>query len=523
MIPRMRDMKLGRSRTLVVAVAALLLVAVAAATVAVGGVGVAAVDSADRSIDETTAQPGETVGVSVEFTVVDAGERLSITDDFTHVAAAEADGLEHNGEPIDTDVVAVDADTLTVAAETSFEDGDTVTLDYTVTVVEAIDGDETVSFAGTAGIDDQEDVSIDGDSAIDVVPAEPNPVASVERSLDPTGLAAGETATAEVTLELDDDADQVTVFEDYDEVADAAIESVTHEGDPIEPVIDAVDEESLTVALEEPFDAGDTVAVTYSVTVPEDATDGDEFDFDGVGTADDGSDVQTAGDERLTVETEEEPPANDTVAFGDGEFVVSVEETETITMNTTADAAGYQVFVDFDPDRIEIEDIEAVDLDGPLSTDVDNENGTFAAAQAQANSETAPELLHVNVTFVGEAGDTAELTFDEDESTLSASDGRIDVDFEDAELTGGQLGDVNLDGEVDIVDAVLIQQFIANEEPEGDFVPALADVTRDGEIHTGDVIALLDMIVEGGEYADELDEQRDATSVNADAVAAPVA
>ena len=493
-------MDLGRSETLAVTVAALLFVTVAA-TVAVGGAGVTAVDSADRSIGETAVQPGETVDVSIEFTVQEAGERLSIADDFTNVAAAEFNELKHDGDPIDAEVAAVNANTLTVAAEASFEEGDTVTLDYTVTVVEAISSGETVGFTGTAGIDNQEDSDIGGDSVIDIVPAEANPVASVERSLDPTGLNAGETATVDVTVELDGDADQVTVFEDYDQIDDPAIESVTHDGEPVEPVIDAIDDESLTVALDEALDAGDTVTVTYSVTVPESATDGDEFDFDGVGTADNGSDVQATGDDRLTVETEEEPPANDTVAFGDGELVVPVEETETVTMNTTADAAGYQVFVEFDPDRIQIADIGSGDLEGPLTTNVDNENGTFSAVQAQTANTTAPELLHVNVTYVGEEGETAEIVFDEDESAVFTSSGDVNVDFEDAELTGGQLGDVNLDGEVNAFDAILIQQFISGDEPEDDFNPVLADVTRNGEITIGDVIALQEEIV-----SDEEDE-----------------
>ena len=500
MSQRIREIQLDRSRTQVVAVTALLLVAVAAATAAVGGAGgagVAAADSADRSIGETTAQPAEIVDVSIEFTIEEAGERLSITDDFTNVAAAEAGGLEHNGESIDAEVAAVDADTLTVAAEASFEEGDTVTLDYTVTVVEAIDSDETVSFTGTAGIDDQEDVNIGGDSAIDIVESGPNPVASVERSLDPTGLAAGETATVDVTLDLDDDADQITVFEDYDRIDNPTIESVTHDGEPVEPVIDAVDDENLTVALEEAFDAGESVTITYAVTIPENATAGDEIDFDGVGAADNGSDVQTVGDDRLTVEIEEEPPANDTVAFDDGESAVPVEKTETITMNSTADAAGYQVFVDFNPDRIQIEELEPGDLSGPLTTNVDNENGTFSAVQTQADNTTAPELLYVSVTFVGEAGETAALAFDEDESAVFASDDAVDVDFEDAELTGGELGDVNLDGEVDALDAILIQQFIAGEEPADEFNPALADVTRNGEITIGDVIAIQEEIVDG--------------------------
>jgi len=124
-------------------------------------------------------------------------------------------------------------------------------------------------------------------------------------------------------------------------------------------------------------------------------------------------------------------------------------------------------------------------------------------------------MLDVEVTFLGDHGDTAHLEFDAD-SAVFASDGEIDADFEDATLTAGQLGDVNNDGEINAFDAILIQQYIAGEEPADDFYPALADVSQDGEIHTGDVIALLDMIVDGDTDADGLlDEQQDATSIDA--------
>ena len=303
-------------------------------------------------------------------------------------------------------------------------------------------------------------------------------------------------------------------------------------GDEFEIIVDVRNVETLTLDITE-----------ESTTDPEDVTvslDGDELPFgepiDLGGLDADGVALDVAVDEDAELDTEfaiehtfsgedDDPPAEDTVGFGDGEHVFAPGgETETLTMNTSADdVAGYEVFVDFDPDHVHIEDVEAADLDGPLSTNIDNENGTFAAAQAQASGVDAPEMLHVEVTFSGEEGDTAQLMFDDAESAVFASDGEADVDFEDATLTAGQLGDVNLNGEVSAFDAILIQQHIAGEEPEGEFYPALADVTQDGEIHSGDVIAVLDMIVEGDTDADDLLEpQQDATSIDAHGAAVTV-
>jgi len=66
----------------------------------------------------------------------------------------------------------------------------------------------------------------------------------------------------------------------------------------------------------------------------------------------------------------------------------------------------------------------------------------------------------------------------------------------------GQLGDVNLDGDVGVDDAILIQQYIAGQEPADDFNAALADADGSGTVTISDVIEVLDEVAADGDSAD---------------------
>jgi len=438
-------MKFTQTKSRAVAVAAVLLVSVVAATVAFSGVGLASVDTADRTVGESVVEPGDTVAVSVELTVTDGGDRLTIQDDFTHVGAAEAGDLQHNGESIDPVIFAVDDRGLTVAAEESFEDGDTVTVEYTVTVADAVDSDDTVSFDGTAGVDDQEDVAIGGDSSIEIAD---NPIASADRSLDPTTVDAGETATVDLTLELDDDADRITVFEDYERVSDATVQSVTHDGESVDPVIDAIDDESLTIGLEEAFEDGDTVEVSYSVSVPADATDDTEYAFAGVATADDQPDVQIMGDDLLTVEVDDSddtspapspPPAPspDPAAFDistvETNAPISVDETLTVTAtveNSGDEDDEQDVSLLLDGDVV---DSDTTALDGDEAADVTLSTTFDDAGEYDMVLETEDDSTDLSVTVTeADDDDTEEDDTEEDETEdEDADDTEQDDETED--------------------------------------------------------------------------------------------
>ena len=438
-------MKFTQTKSRAVAVVMVILVSVVAATVAFSGVGLASVDTADRTVGESVVEPGDTVAVSVELTVTDGGDRLTIQDDFTHVSAAEAGDLQHNSESIDPVVFAVDDRGLTVAAEGPFEDGDTVTAEYTVTFADATDSDETVAFDGTAGIDDQEDVEIGGDSSIEIAD---NPIASADRSLDPTTVDAGETATVDLTLELDDDADRITVFEEYEQVSDATVQSVTHDGESVDPVIDAIDDESLTVGLEEAFEDGDTVEVSYSVSVPADAADDTEYAFAGVATADDQPDVQIIGDDLLTVEVDDSDdtspapsppptPSPDPAAFDistvETNSSISVDETLTVTVtveNTGDEDDEQDVSLLLDGDVV---DSDTTALDGDEAANVTLSTAFDDAGEYDMVLETEDDSTDLSFTVTkADDDDTEEDDTEEDETEdEDADDTEQDDETED--------------------------------------------------------------------------------------------
>jgi len=220
------------------------------------------------------------------------------------------------------------------------------------------------------------------------------------------------------------------------------------------------------------------------------------------------------------------PEGAGAVRFGQEEYVFGPDETRTLTVETTAEAvAGYDARVEFDPEAITVESVSSGNLSGAPSVNRDNENGTVTVAQAQANDAAEPVLFELEVTYEGDEGGSADLAFDREyTSVLNAQTEELDVTYRDAAVASGELGDVNLDGEVTVADAILTQQYIAGQEPTDDFNAALADINGDGSVNVADVVAILDEVVSADGEAD-LPETAD-TEVNdtgAASVATPLA
>ena len=276
-----------------------------------------------------------------------------------------------------------------------------------------------------------------------------------------------------------------------------------------EQAVDFVFDDTVAASQNVSLNASETRAVTFAnVTVPN--VDG-TFEH-GIFTENDG---QTA-----TIDVEGLP----SVQFAEDEYVFGPGETRTLLVETDAESvAGYEAQVEFDPEAVTVESASAGNLSGAFSVNVDNENGTVSVGQAQANGGSPSVLFALEVTYEGEEGGSADLAFDaEDSELLDANTDAIEVGYSGAGIVSGELGDVNTDGEVTVGDAILVQQYIAGQDPTDDFNPALADVNGDDSVTTTDVLAILDEALadnDGTDSPETADTEVNATGTAS--VAAP--
>jgi cell division septation protein DedD len=133
-------------------------------------------------------------------------------------------------------------------------------------------------------------------------------VDSVERSISEETVESGQTVTITVSVQVGEEGSRLTVEEFFDDSFESATEgTVTYNGDAVPPNASFVNEtEGVLIALEPPdgFAAGDTVTVSYEVTVPSSASEGQSFQVDGESAIDDQSPVRHAGDTEISVASE---------------------------------------------------------------------------------------------------------------------------------------------------------------------------------------------------------------------------
>jgi len=321
-------------------------------------------------------------------------------------------------------------------------------------------------------------------------------VQQVGESLDPTAAPAPnvtDEGTAPFTVVANG-----TFFEvsDLDAPAEAdagdridVSANVTNVGaDAGEQAVDFVFDDTVAASQNVSLDASESETVTFAnVTVPN--VNG-TFEH-GVFTEDDGQTASIAVEELASVR------------FGQEEYAFGPGETRTLFVNTTAEeVAGYEAQVEFDPEAVTVESASAGNLSSGISVNRDNENGTVTVAQAQANGASQPVLFTLEVTYEGDESGSADLAFDaEDTEVLDPETEALDVTYRNASVVAGDLGDVNLDGEVTVGDAVLTQQSIAGQEPADEFNAALADLDGSGTVTISDVLGILDEVTAAGESA----------------------
>jgi|GEM_PF-6386084 len=445
---------------------------------------VATGDVSSRTVQSHTVQPGGETLVTVD---VETNE----TENFTVVE--HFDPAFDSVEIVDADGAAfAEVRNANDAVFATYTDRSEATLTYRVTLGDSssVQEGDSYSLSGFTHSDGDRSAT-GGQDQITVGPEDiGQPLVQSERTVDTGDLQTDGTATVTVNANPGEASDFI-IYEDF-APAFESVDIVDADGADVTGVRN---NESLFAAYNE----RESVSLVYEVEVGSASS----YSFDGTTNTETTKgtyDRRTTGTDTLTVDGPgggDDPSTNGTVQFAQEEYEFAPGETQTLTVETDADSvAGHQTRIEFDPDMVTVESVEAGDIGSAIVVNRDNENGTVTAAQAQAGETDAPTLLNLTVTFEGDEGDSAELAFDREYTSLfDAETNAIDVAWRDATIQSGTPGDVNLDGEVDTRDAILIQQYIAGQDPGGEdtvFNPALADINGDGSVTITDVLAVLE-------------------------------
>jgi len=445
---------------------------------------VATGDVSTRTVEDHTVQPGGETLVTVDIET-NGAENFTAIENFNPAF--------ENVEIVDADGAAfAEVRDANDAVFATYTDRSEATLTYRVTVGDSSEVQEGDRY-GLSGFthSDGDRSATGGQDQITVGPEDiGQPLVQSERTVDTGDLQTDGTATVTVNANPGE-ASNFIIYEDFSPAFES-VEIVDADGADVTGIRN---NESLFASYSE----RESVSLVYEVEVG----DASSYSFDGTTNTDTTKgtyDRRTLGTDTLTV-NDGTPDTNGTVQFTQEEYVFAPGETQTLTVETTAESvAGHQTRIEFDPDMMTVESVEAGDIDSSIVVNRDNENGTVTAAQAQAGETDAPTLLHLTVTFEGDEGDSASLAFDGAyTSVFDAETNRIDTDWRNATVQSGTPGDVNLDGEVDTRDAILIQQHLAGQNPGGEdtvFRPALADINGDGSVTITDVLAVLERAVD---------------------------
>ena len=176
--------------------------------------------------------------------------------------------------------------------------------------------------------------------------------------------------------------------------------------------------------------------------------------------------------------------------FPDDEVTLTAEHNGT---------AGFQAFVEFDPENVAITDVEGEDIS--IQHELDNQDGWLYISGAQAEGIENPELADISINASGlEDGETTDLHLGGDSAVNDETGTKLTTKRRDGEIAalGRELGDVRGDGEIHSGDAVIVQRYLAGKEiPVSDAeVERYGDVDQDGEITSADVTAILQYITQ---------------------------
>lgn len=247
-----------------------------------------------------------------------------------------------------------------------------------------------------------------------------------------------------------------------------------------------------------------------------------------VGDSDFTEDADTILGNMVTVAANPPEPAG-TVTITD--TMVSPDSSATVTLETdVSNATAYEATVEFDPEKLQVEDVSGEDMADPVM-EVDNENGELFLTQAQAQGSDAPEMAEIEFEVTDmQTGDEANVSLVGSESAVYDPSGdAYTTNWDDGSVMvlEGDLGDVNADSEITAGDAVIVQRYIAGlpTDVPDEQIEVLGDVNEDGQITSADVTYIL-QIVAGIEEPPEMnavDAQSSVSTPLFEAIAGPSA
>ncbi|WP_230198605.1 S8 family serine peptidase [Halopiger goleimassiliensis] len=214
---------------------------------------------------------------------------------------------------------------------------------------------------------------------------------------------------------------------------------------------------------------------------------------------DDSLDVLTNAIDYFT--EEQEPDVDATMAIEDQNVSSDFPEAVT-TLSAESDdheVAGFQAFIDFDPDDVTIDGVYEQDIG--MEYELDNEEGTLSIAGADANGHDDPDLAQIAFNASGlDDGETTSLSLDDESNVNDEMGMQLETYQKDGEIHHHwqKLGDVLGDGEIHSGDAVVVQAYLAGHDipVEPEKVETYGDVTQDGVVTSADVTGILQYVTE---------------------------
>jgi subtilisin family serine protease len=159
--------------------------------------------------------------------------------------------------------------------------------------------------------------------------------------------------------------------------------------------------------------------------------------------------------------------------------------------------AGFETVIEYNQSGLRLVEVRDTDQMQSLVTESDDGRVRIAATDGEEQNQRVVAELVFEVVAEGSFG----VEFVEDKTNVSDASGNLMQveEFNDGVVENDppdppMWRDFNEDGEVNIADAMILQQYIlGNEVPDG-FNEQGADVNADGEINTADLIRFLEQI-----------------------------